>query len=161
MPDVQFQGESVHRQLFSDRPIEAYRRTELFKVACARGLLSEDQPTPTKDRLILIIENNIVVKDANKLQEPVKPVPLNEAHRATQDPVANMTADPEAVVGETQQQPTADARKIFGEYSAMNNVNKMKGKFKEDFGEEAAQALPGRGGKKADILELVKAHLGL
>lgn len=150
--------------------LHAMRRAELFKLACDRGLLKEDHPTPSKDSLIVVIENNVAVRNPSKLGTVEAPVPLTQAHKevSRKDEVSRVVT-PESLkdddvfaVGDKPtytSEETALARKLYRFYETSSAPLSMRKKFFEDFPHVDNSTIPVVGVTKAEMLEHVKRQL--
>ncbi len=142
------------------KPMDLMRRTELFKVAVSKNLISQDSPTPKKEQLIRIIEEGVVVNDPDKLREVNQPVDLNVAHLAQQKtPILDESED-EDIFGPAPDQSEhneQDSAAIRNKYHSEVRVLTLVKMFKEDF-PDAGKEFP-LGTKKAQVLAAVEEQL--
>ena len=76
MSDLQFQETNPEAALYK-KPIEALRRTQLFKLCIQAGLVKASDPTPTKDAMVLALSgglqlSKVKVDDTKTLDEDVE-----------------------------------------------------------------------------------------
>lgn len=141
-------------------PLEGVRRKALFDLACERGLVLRDQPTPTAERLRDIIQNNVVVQDTSKLKPVDQPVPLASAHTAAPaEPMADAPEDEMQELLGTSAQDTSEAFAIYNSFSQCKNVFSLIKMFNAEFPDSEHEVPAGT--KKQEILDFVKDELGI
>lgn len=58
MSDLQFQETNPEAAIY-DKPVEALRRSDLFKICIQAGLVKASEPTPTKDAMVLALSGGL------------------------------------------------------------------------------------------------------
>ena len=154
---VQFQKANPTENLYAT-DFEAASRTSLMKYCCDHGYVRIDQATPTKNSLLRIIEDKIVVVDTNKISRDDQPTPLNTAHEAHKVPFIEPDSADDLMGDLSESEVTQDAQAQWNAFSSMSNAFAVRKKFSETFPDEPAF---GNKSKVADVKNRVKELLGI
>ena len=154
---VQFQKTNPTEGLYAT-DFEAASRSDLMKYCCEKGYVCIDQATPTKNSLLRIIEDKIVVVDTSRIAPDNTPVPLNTAHEPTKVAFIEAKAVDELMGDLAPEEATQDAQAKWNAFSQLTNAFAVRRVFSELFPDEPKF---GNTSKVSEVKSRAKELLGV